>query len=62
MSVYIDNFFMISNIIETLKTIKVLLSSKYNIKNLSNIKIIIKQQINKNSVIQTIKIDKSVFI
>lgn len=41
-NMYINNFFLVLNIMDIFKILKKLLEKKYNIKNLSKIKIIIK--------------------
>lgn len=47
---------------ETLELLKLLLTKKYNTKNLGKVKTIIRQQITRNSTIGTIKINQLAFI
>lgn len=56
-SIYVNNFLLISNNVDTLKTVKRELEKEYNIKNLEEIKIIIDWQITRNPFTQTFKID-----
>ena len=62
MSIYIDNFLLISNIMRTLEFLKQLLAKKYDMKDISEVKTIIRWQITRNSTIGTIKINQSAFI
>lgn len=58
MSVYINNFLLTSNIIATLKAMKVYFLGKCNIKNFGKVKTIIEWQIIRDLIMQTMKIDQ----
>ena len=62
MSVYIDNFLLILNIMGTVKLLKQLLAKKYNMKNIGKVKTIIGSQITRDFAMGTMKIDQSAFI
>lgn len=62
MSIYIDDFFLIANLIKPLNEIKKLLANKYDMKNLKEVKIIIGWHVMRDIVVGTIRIDQSVFI
>lgn len=62
MSIYVDDLFLASNIIATLKILKKLLVKEYKIKDLREIKTIISWQIIRNRAVYTIKINQSAFI
>lgn len=59
---YVDDFFLASNTMTILKTLKKLLAKKYKIKDLGEVKIIIGWQITRNIAICIIKIDQLAFI
>lgn len=61
-SIYVDDFPLASNIIVILNTLKEFLTKEYDIKDLSEIKTIIKWQINRDTAKGTMKIDQSAFI
>lgn len=61
-SIYIDNFFLVSNSFKALAWLKDFLAKKYNIKNLGEIKIIIKWQVIKDLNTKMLKIDQLIFI
>lgn len=58
----INNFLLILNEISILKTLKRSLTKKYNIKDYINVKTIINQQITRDILVKTIKINKLPFI
>lgn len=61
-SMYVNDFFWVLNIIVTFKTLKVSLAKKYNRKNLEKVKTIIGWQIYWDFAAGIIKIDQSTFI
>lgn len=56
MSIYVNNFFFISNSPKPLALLKNAISNKYNVKNLRKVKAIIKQQVTKNLKVEILKI------
>lgn len=54
---YINNFLLAANTLDTLQTLKDMLAKKYKIKDLNKVKTIIGQQITRNTVTYTIKIN-----
>ncbi len=60
--VYVDDFFLASNTIVALKTLKASLAKEYDTKDLGEVKTIIAWQIHRDFVAGTMKIDQSVFI
>lgn len=61
-SIYIDDFFLISNTISILNVLKQLVSRKYDTKDLSEVKTIIGWQINWDTAPGAINIDQSAFV
>lgn len=61
-SVYIDDFFIVSNTMTTLGAMKASLFSEYDVKDLGEVKTIIGWQITRDLTRQTMKIDQSAFI
>lgn len=57
MSVYVDNFLLVSNMMNVMQTQKDVLGRKYEIKNLGEVNTIIEWQITKDMSIYMIKID-----
>ena len=61
-SMYIDNFLLVSNIMATLKALKVSLAKEYDTKDLRKVKTIIRWQIHRDLAADTMKIDQSAFV
>lgn len=59
---YVNDFLLASNIIVTLKALKVSFAKEYNIKDFGEIKIIIGWQIYPDFIVGTMKIDQSSFV
>ena len=62
MSVYVDDLLLASNTIINLNELKVALSNAYNVKDLGEVNTIIRWQITRDFVAQTMKIDYSASI
>lgn len=62
MSIYINDFLLVSNTMVTLDALKKLMATKYNIKNLSEVKTIIGWQVTKDMARRIIKINQTAFI
>lgn len=62
MSIYIDDFLLVLNIIKNLDKLKVTFLNIYSIKYFGKVKTIIGWQITRNLVPKTIKIDQLIFI
>ena len=61
-SVYVDDFLLASNTIDTLQTLKDMLAKKYKMKDLSKVKTIIRWQITRDIATHMMNIDQSAFI
>lgn len=61
-SVYVDDFLLASNTMETLELLKQLLAKQYDMKDLGEVKTIIGWQITRDPAMGTMKIDQSAFI
>ena len=61
-SVYVDNFLLVSNTMAILKVLKKSLSKEYDTKDLGEVKIIIGWQISRDTAAETMKINQSAFI
>lgn len=61
-SIYIDDFLSVSNMIKNLDKLKVAFLNVYNVKVLDRVKTIIRWQIIRDFVTQIMKIDQSAFI
>ena len=61
-SVYVNDFFLASNTIDTLQTLKDMLAKKDEMQDLSKVKTIIGWQITRDAAIQMMKINQSAFI
>lgn len=59
---YVDDFLLTSNTMTTLNTIKKSLAREYNMKDLSEVKTIIRWQVTRDTAARTMKIDQSAFI
>lgn len=62
MNVYVDNFLLVSSTMVTAKALKKPLGKEYEIKDFRKVKTIIEQQIIRDLVVYTMKINQSVII